>query len=75
MEITLGQLPMSRFMPLADAQDEAALCECGRCFGEIYRLDPVGEVGGVLFHVNCMTAEEREYSRMAHAMSFFEEEF
>lgn len=75
MEITLGQLPMSRFMPLADAQDEAALCECGRCFGEIYRLDPVGEVGGVLFHVDCMTAEEQEFYRMAPAFALFQEEY
>lgn len=68
-------MPMKILSFLGDAQDVGALAWCPRCGMEIYREDPVGEAGGGLLHLDCMTAEEQEYSRLAPAMSFFWEVF
>lgn len=64
---------MKIFSFLGDTQDVGALAWCSRCGMEIYREDPVGEAGGGLLHLDCMTAEEQEYSRFAPARSFFTE--
>lgn len=64
---------MKNFPRLGDRQDVGALAWCSRCGMEIYREDPVGEVGGQWLHAACVTAEEQEYSRFAPARSFFTE--
>ena len=61
------------FAYLGDAQDAPAIVECPRCGGEVYYLDPVGDVGGRLLHIDCLTAEEQEYTRIAPAASFLQE--
>lgn len=60
---------------LADVQKDAPLAYCPRCGGEIYRYDPVGDVGGSLVHEDCMEFEEQELYATAPAISFFEEAF
>ena len=40
---------------LMDKQTEISLAYCPRCGGEIYRYDPVGDLGGCLVHEDCMT--------------------
>lgn len=58
---------------LSDKQAEKPLAYCPRCGGEIYRYDPVGDIGGYLIHEDCMEFEEQEFCSVAPAISFFEE--
>ena len=51
-----------------------SLAYCPRCGGDIYRYDPVGDLGGCLVHEDCMKFEEQEFFMTAPAISFFKEE-
>lgn len=67
-------MPKHRYIFLSDAQDAPVLAICPRCGGEVYCLDLVGEVDGVLLHMNCLNREEEPFSQIAPAASFFQEE-
>ena len=56
---------------LMDKQTERSLAYCPRCGEEIYRYDPVGDLGGCLVHEDCMKFEEQEFFMTAPAISFF----
>ncbi len=58
---------------LADPQREQPLAYCPRCGGEIYRYDPVGDLGGQLVHAGCIPSGDRFWVPVAPAVSFFEE--
>ena len=61
------------FKYLGDAQDVPALAWCARCNREIYRYDPIGDAEGELLHIDCLTAEEQEYTRIAPAAYLLQE--
>lgn len=66
---------MYRANILHDTQTDRPLTYCAKCGGEIYHYDRVVDVDGALVHVDCIHPKDREFYRIAPAISFFEEEY
>lgn len=62
-----------KYRPGRDVQQDAPLCACEVCGGEVYRYDEVADMDGHLVHADCLTAEDLEIYATAPAVSFYDE--
>lgn len=59
------------FSPYRDKQQDAPLTNCYCCGAEIYRYDPVADIGGALAHVSCLGKCGEDVFVVGPAISFF----